>query len=57
MNEHEIKIELSKHGLSWESFAVWIESEPRPDDGSYYPKDIDRFIYWNTKSKTDHGFK
>jgi hypothetical protein len=51
MNEPEITAILKANGLNWSSFAEWIEGEPRPENGAYYPNDVNRFIYWQKRQK------
>ena len=56
MNEHKIKAKLSLHKLTLEQFLEWIEGEPKPENG-YYPKDVDRFIYWKTTPTISRPYK
>ena len=56
MNEHEIESKLLPHKLTLSQFLDWIEGEPKPENG-YYPKDVDRFIYWKTKTHKNAEFK
>jgi hypothetical protein len=53
MNQNQVTQQITPHSFTWAQFLQWIEGEPRPDTDTYYPKDVDRFIFWMTKKRNN----
>lgn len=48
MTEQQVKDELDKHNLSWDSFSRWMVGQTITEDKNgnvlYFPHDVERYI-------------